>query len=83
MKMSIPDLSATAASRPDATVDEGTLPGIVHSALRQELEMSPGQRAEILNRVRSIRTREQARQYLAEVQRKVRTHRTTARQQAF
>lgn len=81
MKMSVPDLSATVASRPDATVDEGTLPGIVHSALRQDLEMSPGQRQDILVRVRSIKTREQARQYLAEVQKKLRAYRAAARLQ--
>jgi hypothetical protein len=64
-----------AAARPEATVNQGTLPVILHSALRQDLEMSPGQRAVILERVRSIRTREQARQYLAEVQKKVRERR--------
>ncbi|MGB8725615.1 MAG: alkaline phosphatase family protein [Terriglobales bacterium] len=72
MKMSVPDLSAKVASRPDETVDQGTLPVILQSALRQDLEMSPGQRTVILERVRSIKTREQARQYLAEVQKKIR-----------
>ena len=75
MKISVPDLNAMAAARPEATVNQGTLPVILHSALRQDLEMSPGQRAVILNRVRSIRTREQARQYLAEVQKNLREHR--------
>ena len=75
MKMSVPDLSATVAVRPDATVNEGTLPAVIHSALRQDLEMSPDRRAEILKRVRSIKTREHARQYLAEVQKKVRKRR--------
>ena len=72
MKMSVPDLSATVAARPDETVNHGTLPVILQSALRQDLEMSPEQRTLILERVRSIKTREQARQYLAEVQKKVR-----------
>jgi phospholipase C len=72
MKMSAPDLSTIAAARPDETVNQGTLPGILHSALHQDLEMSPGQRAVILDRFRSIRTREQARQYLAAVQKKLR-----------
>jgi hypothetical protein len=40
--------------------------------------MSPEQRAVILNRVRLIKTREQARQYLAEVQKKVRQRRAAA-----
>jgi phospholipase C len=78
MKMSIPDLSAMVAARPDATVNQGTLPVILHSALRQDLEMSPEQRTVILERVRSIKTREQARQYLAEVQKKVRGRRAAA-----
>jgi phospholipase C len=78
MKMSVPDLSTMAAARPDATVNQGTLPAILHSALHQDLEMAPGQRAVILDRFRSIRTREQARQYLAEVQRKVRGRRAAA-----
>ena len=75
MKMSVPDLSAMVAARPDATVNQGTLPVILHSALRQDLEMSPELRTVILERVRSIKTREQARQYLAEVQKKVRDRR--------
>jgi hypothetical protein len=75
MKMSVPDLSTMVAVRPDATVDQGTLPVILHSALRQDLEMSPKQRTAILHRVRSIKTREQARQYLAEVQKKLRDRR--------
>jgi phospholipase C len=78
MKANVPDLSATVAARPDDTVDQGTLPVIVHSALRQDLEMSPKQKAAILERVRSIKTREQARQYLAEVQTKVRQCRVAA-----
>jgi phospholipase C len=77
MKMSVPDLSATVAARPDETVNQGTLPVILQSALRQDLEMSPEQRTVILERVRSIKTREQARQYLAEVQKKLRECRTT------
>jgi kynureninase len=76
MKMSVPDLSMTVAARPDETVDQGTLPVILQSALRQDLEMSPPeQRTVTLQRVRSIKTREQARQYLAEVQKKLRERR--------
>jgi phospholipase C len=78
MKMMVPDLSMVVASRPNETVDEGTLPGILHSALHQNLEMSPGQSAIILDRFRSIRTREQARQYLAEVQKELRVRRAAA-----
>jgi phospholipase C len=78
MKMSVPNLSMMVAARPDATVNEGTLPVILQSALRQDLEMSPEERTAILERVRSIKTREQARQYLAEVQKKIRQRRAAA-----
>lgn len=76
MSMTVKDLNTVAASRPDETVDQGNLPVILNSALRQDLEMSPSQRAEVLKRVQSIKTREQARQYLAGVQTKLRAHRT-------
>jgi phospholipase C len=76
MSMAVRDLSTVVASRPDETADQGTLPVILNSALRQDLEMSPAdQRMQILQRVESIKTREQARQYLAEVQIKLRVHR--------
>ena len=78
MKMMVPDLSVTVAARPNDTVDQGTLPVILHSALRQDLEISPEQRTAILERVRSIKTREKARQYLAEVQKKIRQRRAAA-----
>jgi len=76
MTMAVPDLDTMAASRPDDTVDQGTLPVILHAALRQDLEMSPGERAQVLKRVESIKTREQAREYLADVQKKLRRHRS-------
>jgi phospholipase C len=77
MSMAVRDLNTAVASRPDETVNQGTLPVIVNSALRQDLEMSPDQRAKILKRVESIKTREQARKYLAEVQTKLRAHRAS------
>jgi phospholipase C len=76
MAMAVPDLNASPASRPDETVNQGTVPVILNSALRQDLEMSPEQRAEILTQVQSIKTREQARRYLAGVQSKLRARRT-------
>lgn len=76
MTMAPPDLDTSVASRPDETVDQGTLPAILHAALRQDLEMSPGEHTQVLKRVESIKTREQARRYLAEVQKKLRQHRT-------
>jgi len=78
MNMMVPDLNTMVAARPEETVDQGTLPVILHSALRQDLEMSPEQRTAILQRVVSIRTREQARQYLAEVQTKLRERRVAS-----
>ena len=80
MTMAVRDLSTVVASRPDETVNQGTLPVIINSALRQDLEMSPGQQTQILKRVEGIKTREQARQYLAEVQTKLRAHRTSQAQ---
>jgi phospholipase C len=81
MEIAAPDLNTSVASRPDETVNQGTLPVILNAALRQDLEMSPPeQRAEILKRVESIKTREQARKYLAEVQKKVRKYRTVQSQ---
>ncbi|MGC2326144.1 MAG: alkaline phosphatase family protein [Candidatus Sulfotelmatobacter sp.] len=76
MSMAVPDLDTSAASRPDETVNQGTLPVILNAALRQDLEMSPDKGADILKRVQSIKTREQARKYLAEVQKKLRRYRT-------
>jgi phospholipase C len=65
-------LEAGGVSRGEQTVDEGNLPVILHSALRQDLEISgPGQRAAILDRFRAIETRAQAQDYLMEVERKV------------
>ena len=75
MAIEVRDLNTMVASRPDDPVDQGNLPVIVNSALRQDLEMSPNQRGQILKRVQSIKTREQARQYMAEVQTKLRAHR--------
>src|SRR5215467_590036 len=75
MSMAVRNLNTVVASRPEETVNQGTLPVIINSALRQDLEMSPEQRGQILKRVESLKTREQAREYLAEVQTKVRARR--------
>lgn len=59
-------------SRAQDTVDQGNLPGILNSALHQDLQISPpAQKQAILDRFRSIKTRGQAQEYLAEVQQKV------------
>lgn len=64
-------ISATPVSRPDDPVDEGNLPAMIHSAMQQELTLSPGQRQAIVDRIASIQTRADAQQYLAEVQEKI------------
>jgi hypothetical protein len=59
-------------SRPDDSADGGNLPGIIQAALRQDLEVSPSvQRPAIIARVRLIKTRSEATQYLNEVRSKV------------
>lgn len=59
-------------SRPDDSADDGNLPGIVQAALRQDLAVSPpAERPAIIARVRSIKKRSEAIQYLNNVQQKV------------
>ncbi|WNZ60930.1 alkaline phosphatase family protein [Myxococcus sp. MxC21-1] len=56
---------------PTDSVTEGHLPGFLHLLLRTDLELSPPeQREEILARVRAIRTRADAEQYMREVSEK-------------
>lgn len=74
----LPDHSAislpAAAQRPgEEPVDNGTLPVFLHIAMRHELALShPGNRLAVLSRARSIKTRSQAAQYLAEIDGRVR-----------
>ncbi len=58
----------TTVSRPAATVNSGNLPAVVHSAMQQDLAAAPENREQIINRVQSIHTREQAAEYIADVQ---------------
>jgi phospholipase C len=59
-------------ARPDDPADEGNLPGIVQAALRQDLAVSPAdERPAIIARVRSIKKRSEAAQYLNDVRQKV------------
>jgi phospholipase C len=65
-------------SRPDASADEGSLPGIVQAALRQDLAVSPeAEHPAIIDRVRTITKRSEAVQYLNDVRRKVAPVRAT------
>ncbi|MFN7994679.1 MAG: alkaline phosphatase family protein [Bryobacteraceae bacterium] len=70
-----PAVAAAPAARPDAPVNDGNVPGILNSAMRQDLALAPGQAAAITARVAGISTRGEALQYLAEVQQKLRAHR--------
>jgi phospholipase C len=65
--------------RPDAPVNEGNLPAILASAMRQDILTSkPAQRQAIVARMKSIQTRADALQYMKEVQQKVREERQKA-----
>jgi phospholipase C len=60
-------------SRPNDSINDGNLPGIVHAALRSDLAVPPpAQRQNILARVSALKTREDAAQYLEDVGRKLR-----------
>ena len=74
-----PDVAAESVTRPDDSVDEGNLPAIVHSAMQQDLAVSPPEaRSAIVARVASLQIRSDASQYMAEVQQKVRQRRPIA-----
>lgn len=69
-----PQISSATVARPADTVNEGNLPGIVHSAMQQDLTASPAaDRAAIISRVQAIRTRADAARYMEDVQKKVRS----------
>jgi phospholipase C len=60
-------------SRPDDSVNEGNLPGILHAALRADLGLAqPAEKKVILARFAALRTRADGTQYLDEVRQKVR-----------
>ena len=69
-----PAVNAAPADRPNDSVNDGNLPGLLHAALQQDLALSPGRRVEILARVAAIKVRDEAMLYLAEVQHKLRQH---------
>ena len=65
-----PSLSYAQAtpSRPHDSVNDGSLPVILHAAMRQDIELSPSEkRASIIARVAGLKTRSDAAVYLAEV----------------
>jgi phospholipase C len=60
------------ASRPHDSVNDGNLPVILQSAMRQDIELSPPQeRNSIIARVAGLKTRSDAAAYLVEVSAKV------------
>lgn len=61
---------------PGSPPDGGNLPGQIYVAMRRDVALSPpAAEAEIVNRLRSIRTRAQAAQYLEEVRNKIEARR--------
>ena len=70
-----PPVDTTPVTRPADSADEGLLPVVLQSAMRQDIQASPKQKSAVLARVGTIKTRAQAMEYLREVQQKVRTRR--------
>lgn len=65
--------AAASVAAPDETIDHGNLPAVVHSAMQQDLALSPpAARQAIIARVRGLQTRADAMRYMAEVQQKIR-----------
>jgi len=55
-------------SRPHDSVNDGSLPVIIHAAMRQDIELSPpGERDSIIAKVATLKTRSDAAAYLAAV----------------
>jgi phospholipase C len=74
-----PDIAAESVTRPGDTVNEGNLPAIIHSAMRQDLTVSQlNERAAIVARVASLKSRADAMHYMADVQKKLAAHRIAA-----
>jgi phospholipase C len=59
-------------SRPQDSLDDGNVPGVLHAALRSDLAASPPEQRElIIARVSALQTRADAKQYIDEVRQKV------------
>jgi phospholipase C len=59
--------STPAVARPDDPADADNLPSILYAAVRQDLQLAPERKDEILKRVASLKTRQDVSVYLAEV----------------
>jgi len=58
-------------TRPEDSADEGNVPALVYAAMQRHLRAQPENRAQILERVGRIRTREDAHDYLVEARQAV------------
>jgi phospholipase C len=69
-------LESVPPTRPEDSINEGNLAGIMHSVLREDLAVSPpDQRETIIARFETLRTREDAWEYRNEVKEKIRAAR--------
>jgi phospholipase C len=76
------DLATATVAAPTGTVNDGNLPVVVSSAMRQDMALSPPDaRRAIIDRVRGLQTRADALEYMAEVQRRIRPVRPRAPRQ--
>ena len=74
-------MAATPVSRPGDSINDGNLPVVVYAALRQDLEISrPSQRADIIAKVASLKTRNDAAQYMDSVRSKLAAARSVPKQ---
>jgi phospholipase C len=64
--------AAVAVARPNDSVNDGSLPAFIQAAMRQDLQMDPARKSEVLAKVSALQTRGDAMKYLAEVQAKLR-----------
>jgi len=58
-------------ARPEDSVNDGNVAGMLQAAVRADLAMAPDQRDKILARVSAIKTRAEARRYVDEVRQKL------------
>jgi phospholipase C len=65
--LSSPQVQNTTATRPLDSMNEGNFPSIIHAAMRQQLEINPADRDQILAKVSGLKTRADAAQYLSSV----------------
>ncbi len=59
-------------TRPQDDVDQGNLPAVIHAAMQQQLSVAPQLCQQLVQRVAGIQTRQDAEQFLKDVQQNVR-----------